>query len=101
MGDYHVHLHPHGPYTGDGPPPGEYPPGHIEAYIDAAQRRGADEVGFTEHLYRCIESADALGEFWADEPRSDLAEHARDFVHEDRTLSLEKYVQAVTAAREA
>ena len=100
MGDYHVHLHPHGPYTGEGPPPGEYPPGHIEAYVDAAQRRGADEVGFTEHLYRCVESADALGEFWADEPRRDLADQARDFVHEDRTLSLDAYVTAVTAAQD-
>lgn len=100
MGDYHVHLHPHGPYSGNGPPPGEYPRGHIEAYVDAAQQRGADEIGFTEHLYRCIESADALGEFWADEPRHDLAEQARDFVHEDRTLSLDKYVLAVTAAQD-
>ncbi len=100
MGDYHVHLHPHGPYTGDGPPPGEYPPGHIEAYVATAQRRGADEVGFTEHLYRCVESAGALGEFWANEPRHDLARQARDFVHEDRTLSLESYVGAVTAAKD-
>lgn len=100
MGDYHVHLHPHGPYTGDGPPPGVYPPGHIEAYVEVAQERGADEVGFTEHLYRCVESADALGPFWETEPQTDLAAQARDFVHEDRTLSLESYVAAVVAAQE-
>ena len=99
MGDYHVHLHPHGPYTGQGPPPGEYPPGHIEAYVETALGRGADEVGFTEHLYRCSESADVLGEFWADEPLRDLAEQTRAFVIEDRTLSLEGYVAAVLAAQ--
>jgi len=100
MSDYHVHLHPHGPYTGVGPPPGEYPPGHIEAYVETALGRGADEVGFTEHLYRCIESAPALGEFWKDEPRADLAAHTRNFVTEDRTLSLVRYVEAVTAAQD-
>lgn len=100
MADYHVHLHPHGPYAGEGPPPGVYPPGHIEAYVETALGRGADEVGFTEHLYRCTEAAQALGEFWEDEPRRDLADQARDFVMEDRTLSLNRYVEAVAAARD-
>ena len=64
MGDYHVHLHPHGPYRGYGPPLGEYPKGLIESYVEVAAGRGLTEVGFSEHLYRCIESVDVLGRFW-------------------------------------
>jgi histidinol-phosphatase (PHP family) len=100
MGDYHVHLHPHGPYQGVGPRPGEYPPGHIEAYVAQAARRGATEVGFTEHLYRCVEAAPVLGRFWEAEPRSDLAAQTAAFFAEDLTLSLEGYVAAVTAAQD-
>lgn len=100
MGDYHVHLHDHGAYRGVGPRPGEYPPGHIEAYVAAAAANGAPEVGFTEHLYRCVESAAVLGRFWESEPRRDLAAQTAEFIAEDRTLSLEKYVEAVVAAKD-
>ena len=60
MGDYHVHLHPHGPYTGEGPAPGQYPVDHIEAYVEHALANGADEIAFTEHFYRCVESAEDM-----------------------------------------
>jgi len=100
MGDYHVHLHPHGPYAGVGPEPGIYPPGHIEAYVAAAADRGEDEVGFTEHLYRCVESTDVLGPFWEGAANPAVARQTRDFVEEDRALSLEAYVAAVIAARD-
>jgi histidinol-phosphatase (PHP family) len=100
MGDYHVHLHPHGPYDGIGPEPGLYPPGHIEAYVETAAGRGVAEVGFTEHLYRCVESAHALGRFWDAEPRRDLAADSERFVAEDRTLSVESYVAAVLDAKD-
>jgi histidinol-phosphatase (PHP family) len=100
MGDYHVHLHQHGPYTGEGPPHGEYPPGHIEAYVERAAARGLSEVGFTEHLYRCVESTRVLGRFWEDEPQTDLAEQTEHFLAEDRTLSLDAYVDAVVAAKD-
>lgn len=100
MGDYHVHLHDHGPYRGVGPPLGEYPPGHIEAYVEQAARRGLSEVGFTEHLYRCVESEKVLGPFWENEPRQDLSVETEAMVREDRTLSLETYVDAVVAAKE-
>jgi histidinol-phosphatase (PHP family) len=100
MGDYHVHLHDHGPYNGIGPPPGEYPTGHIEAYVESALRNGLAEVGFTEHLYRCVESAPVLGAFWSDEPRGDLAAETEAMVEVDRSLSLESYVEAVLAARD-
>lgn len=100
MGDYHVHLHQHGPYSGTGPRPGEYPDGLIESYIEAAAARGVTEVGFTEHLYRCVESTDALGRFWEREPRSDLGEQAGAYVAQERKLSLERYVEVVEAAKD-
>ena len=100
MGDYHVHLHDHGPYQGIGPPLGEYPPGHIEAYVEQAARRGLSEVGFTEHLYRCVESEAVLGRFWENEPRQDLAGETEAMVREDRTLSIDAYVEAVVAAKD-
>lgn len=100
MGDYHVHLHHHGPYRGVGPPLGEYPSGHIESYVEHAARRGFNEVGFTEHLYRCVEAAPVLGRFWEYEPRQDLAEQTEAFFAEDLTLSIESYVDAVVAAKD-
>lgn len=99
MSDYHLHLHPHEPNDA-GPPAGEYPTGHIESYVEAAAARGVDELGFTEHLYRCVESADVLGRFWEDEPDRELADHTGAFVAEDRNLSLESYVDAVTDAKD-
>ena len=100
MSDYHVHLHPHEP-SGSGPPAGEYPPGHIESFVTAAAARGVDEIGFTEHLYRCREAAPVLGRFWEHEHRLDLAEHTRSFVEADQNLSLDDYVETVLAAKDA
>ncbi len=100
MGDYHVHLHDHGPYRGVGPPLGEYPPGHIEAYVEQAAVNGLAEVGFTEHLYRCVESVPVLGRFWENDPKHDLAAQTEAFVAEDRTLSIEAYVDAVADAKD-
>jgi len=99
VSDYHLHLHPHEPSV-SGPPPGEYPDGHIESYVEAAAARGVDQIGFTEHLYRCVESAGPLGEFWRDEPDAELAAHTAGFVSADRNLSLESYVEAVIGARD-
>jgi histidinol-phosphatase (PHP family) len=100
MGDYHVHLHDHGPYSGVGPPLGEYPDGYIEQYVEQALARGLSEVGFTEHLYRCVESTPVLERFWEYEPKQDLAEQTAAFIEEDRTLSLERYVSAVVDAKD-
>ena len=103
MSDYHLHLHPHvGPGETEGPPQGEYPSGLIESYVEAAAARAVTELGFTEHLYRCREAEEALGRFWDDAAtRSDLADLSEAMVRDDRTLSLEKYVEAVTSAKEA
>lgn len=99
MSDYHLHLHPHEPAAG-GPPPGTYPPGHIEAYVETAAERGVTELGFTEHLYRCVESTGPLGRFWESEEVAELAAHSEAFVAADRNLSLETYVEAVQAAKD-
>jgi histidinol-phosphatase (PHP family) len=100
MGDYHVHIHPHGPYAGVGPAPGQYPIDHLEAYVEHALANGANEIAFTEHLYRCVESQDVLGEWWESDPRTDLAEATRAYVRSERLLSLERYVQAVVDAKD-
>lgn len=100
MGDYHLHLHGHGPADELDPPPGTYPPGYIEAYVEAAAARGVHELGFTEHLYRCVDAADVLGPFWEREPVEWLARQTEEFVIEDRSLDLEKYVTAVTDAKD-
>lgn len=100
MADYHVHLHKHGPYDGEGPPPGQYPIDHIEAYVDAAVARGASEIAFTEHLYRCVESRVVLGKWWKADPRKDLREYAKSYIRAERVLSLERYVQAVVDAKD-
>lgn len=103
MSDYHLHLHPHAGLERPGDvAPGEYPPGHLEAYVEAAAARGVTDLGFTEHLYRCVEAAPVLGRFWerADTPE-DVAALSKAMIDADLTLSLDAYVEAVVAAKEA
>ena len=100
MGDYHVHLHPHGPHPGAGPAPGTFPLDHIEAYVETAVARGEDEVGFTEHLYRCTDAAEVMGEFWVGHGLEDLRAQTRDFVAEDRSMRLDDYVTAIVDAKD-
>jgi len=104
VSDYHLHLHPHVDPDGEtfGVAQGEYPPGHIEAYVEAAAARGVTELGFTEHLYRCVEAAPVLGAFWeAESTPEDVAELSRAMVEADLTLSLDEYVEAVVSAKDA
>ncbi len=100
MGDHHVHLHPHDLTPGVGPPPDVYPDGYIESFVEHAASNGADEVGFTEHFYRCTESSAALGRFWDDGGPADLSETSEAYVASQRILSLERYVEAVVAAKD-
>ncbi len=100
MADYHVHLHPHGPWNGSGPAPGRYPAGHLEAYVERAAGRGAEEVGFTEHLFRCVESVDVLGPFWDDPSAPIAAAETRSWVPGDVWMSLDAYVEQVVAAKD-
>jgi histidinol-phosphatase (PHP family) len=57
-------------------------------------------VGFTEHLYRCVESVDALGRWWETDPNQELAEETGAYVASERVLSLDAYVDAVLAAKD-
>lgn len=99
MGDYHTHLHPHGPYLGHGPEPGQFPIDHIEKYVETALSKGVEEVCFTEHLYRCVESTSILGNFW-EGPNPEMTRFSAEFVATDRTMSIEPYVAAVTTAKD-
>ena len=97
MADYHLHLHRH---ADDLPVDPDYSVGRMERYVEAAARRGVDEVCFTEHYYRCVESAATLGRFWDDEIPVVAALTER-MIATDRSLSLTDYVEAVVAAKAA
>jgi histidinol-phosphatase (PHP family) len=102
MSDSHLHLYPH--RRGDPlppPPPDVYPLHHIEAYVEHAAAEGIGELAFTEHLYRCVESAAVLGNIWerAADPRT-RANTEYDLLA-DRTMSLERYVDVVQRAKDA
>ncbi len=100
MSDHHLHLHPH---AGGGVPPASDDVDYeslIDAYALAGAERGITELGFTEHLYRFVESGDVLGEFWESHDHPELSEHSRALVAADRTLSLDTYVGVVTAAKD-
>jgi len=102
MSDSHLHLYPH--RRGDplpAPPPERYPLDHIEKYVEHAAAEGVTELAFTEHLYRCVESAPVLGPIW--ERASDPISRANTRVDllADRTMSLEAYVDVVQRAKDA
>jgi len=105
MSDSHLHLYGHRKHgTGKPappPPPERYPLGRIEQYVETAARRGITELAFTEHLYRCVESADALGAFWEGVEDPNLQAATLRDLELDRTMSLERYVEAVEGAKDA
>jgi histidinol-phosphatase (PHP family) len=78
---------------------GEYPPGYLDRYVEVALSRGVTEIGFTEHLYRCVEAADALGPWWERETNPILRQQTIDEVARERNLSLERYVAVVLDAK--
>ncbi len=98
MSDYHLHLFPHHP-SPEAPPPDTYPAGYIDSYVEAALARGVTELGFTEHLYRCVESAAVLGDWWRRDPDAGLVAEMAEVLREERNLSLERYVEAVLDAK--
>ena len=98
MSDYHLHLHPHRP-TPDAPPMGTYPPGHIDRYVEVARSRGVTEVGFTEHLYRCVEAEAVLGRWWERDGEPRLMAEMESWVRSERNLSLARYVEVVLEAK--
>lgn len=99
MGDYHVHLHPHTPRP-DSPPPGVYPKGHVDAYVDRALSRGATEVGFTEHMHRFVDLEPVAAGFWNTGESADLSERSRRYYYDELNLRLDRYTEAVLGARD-
>ena len=98
MGDYHVHIHPHRPTPG-APPPGTFPADYIDRYVEVALARGASEVGFVEHLYRCVESQAALGQWWKKDPNAHLVAEMDEIMARELDMSLDRYVEAILDAK--
>jgi len=99
MSDYHLHVHPHRDTPG-APPPGEFPADYIERYVDVALARGAGEVAFVEHLYRCVESVPVLGQWWKSDPNPHLVKEMDEIMARELDMSLDKYVDAILAAKQ-
>ena len=79
---------------------GTYPTGYIDRYVEAALARGVTEIGFTEHLYRCVEAEPVLGQWWAGDPQRHLADEMEAWVRSERNLSLHRYVEVVLDAKQ-
>lgn len=102
MSDSHLHLYPHrrgSPLPA--PPPHDYPLERIEQFIEVAAGRGVTELAFTEHLFRCVESADVLGPIWEKASDPGIRANTRADLLADRTMSLERYVDVVLRAKAA
>ena len=78
---------------------GVYPDGWIDRYVEAALARGVTEVGFTEHLYRCVESEPVLGRWWERDPDTRLGAELAAWIVTERNLSLARYVDVVLDAK--
>ena len=78
---------------------GTYPPGHIDRYVEVARSRGVTEVGFTEHLYRCVEAGAVLGRWWERDGDPRLRADMEAWVRSERNLSLARYVEVVLDAK--
>ena len=79
---------------------GVYPDGYIDRYVETALEKGVEEIGFTEHLYRCFESDSVLGRWWEEDPNPVLADEIEQIVKYERSLSLERYVEVVVDAKD-
>lgn len=78
---------------------GTYPPGHIDRYVEVALSRGVTEIGFTEHLYRCVEAGPVLGRWWERDGDPRLMAEMEAWVGSERNLSLARYVEVVLDAK--
>jgi histidinol-phosphatase (PHP family) len=57
-------------------------------------------LGFTEHLYRCVESEDVLGPFWESAPNNTILRETMEIVRRDRVLSIADYIDTINRAKE-
>jgi histidinol-phosphatase (PHP family) len=78
---------------------GEYPAGYIDRYFEVAAAQGVYELGFTEHLYRCVEAADAYGRWWERDTSPRLRRQTTEMLARERNLSLERYVDLILDAK--
>lgn len=78
---------------------GTYPAGWIDRFVEAALARGVTEIGFTEHLYRCVESKPVLGRWWERDPDPRLVAELAAWIESERNLSLARYVEVVLDAK--
>ncbi len=102
MSDSHLHLYPH--RRGEPlppPPPDRYSVEHIARYVEKAARRDVSELTFTEHLYRCVESADVIGNIWERASDPTIRANTKRDLLADRTMSLERYVEVILEAKNA
>ena len=81
------------------PAPGTFPAEYIDRYVDVALARGAQEVAFVEHLYRCVESESALGKWWKNDPNPHLVREMDEIMARELDMSLDAYVEAILAAK--
>ena len=98
MGDYHVHIHPHREVAG-APAPGTFPADYIDRYVEQALARGATEVGFVEHLYRCVEARSVLGQWWKKDPHPHLVAEMDEIMAREVDMSIDRYVEAILDAK--
>jgi histidinol-phosphatase (PHP family) len=64
-----------------------------------ALSRGVTEVGFVEHLYRCVESQAALGQWWKRDPHPHLVAEMDEIMARELDMSLDRYVEAIMDAK--
>jgi histidinol-phosphatase (PHP family) len=77
--DYHTHLRPDLPDTG---PERYFTADNVDRYLEAAERAGVGELGFSEHVYRFRQALDIWRHpFWVECALDDLDDYCR-FVEE-------------------
>lgn len=81
------------------PSPGTFPAEYIDRYVEIALARGAQEVAFVEHLYRCVESVPALGQWWKNDPNPHLVREMDEIMARELDMSLDAYVEAILGAK--
>jgi histidinol-phosphatase (PHP family) len=75
--DYHVHLRPD---DLDAAAERYFTPANVERYLEAAAKKGIEELGVSEHVYRFRQALDVWDHpFWAENAQDDLDAYV-DFV---------------------
>lgn len=93
MIDYHIHYHQHGES-------GPYEMERLERVVEVARRKGLVEVGLSEHVFRFVEFAEVIGDWWndTDDPQR-LKDHCKQYVAEHATQSVRSYLDLIREAQ--